>query len=39
MELMKKMEKILIEGIEEPAVLVNLFSSSVQKEISVYGKN
>ena len=38
-ETMKKMENFLAEGTEEPAVLVNLFSSSVQKEISVYSKS
>uniref|UniRef100_A0A2I4AN05 Secernin-3 isoform X2 n=1 Tax=Austrofundulus limnaeus TaxID=52670 RepID=A0A2I4AN05_AUSLI len=38
-EMMKEMEKFLEQGIEEPDLLVNLFSSSVQKELSVYNKS
>lgn len=37
-EMMKEMEKILQEGIEEPDLLVNLFSTSVKEEMSVYSK-
>ncbi|XP_037542896.1 secernin-3 [Nematolebias whitei] len=38
-EMMKEMEKILQQGIEEPDHLVKLFSNSVQKEMSVYSKS
>ncbi|XP_017278179.1 secernin-3 [Kryptolebias marmoratus] len=38
-EMMKEMEKILQRGVEVPDLLVNLFSSSVQKEMSVYSKS
>ncbi|XP_041857427.1 secernin-3 [Melanotaenia boesemani] len=38
-ELIHEMEKILTQGIEEPDDLVNLFSSSVQKEMSTYNKS
>ncbi|KAM6934041.1 secernin-3 [Xenentodon cancila] len=38
-ETVEKMEKILTEGIEEPDVLVDLFSRSAQKEISIYSES
>ncbi|KAM7407432.1 hypothetical protein PAMA_003248 [Pampus argenteus] len=38
-ETMTQMEKILSDGIEVPDLLVDLFSSSVQKEMNVYSKS
>lgn len=37
-EKMAEMEKILSEGIEEPDLLVNLFSGSVHQEMATYSK-
>lgn len=35
---MKEMEKILSDGVDEPDLLANLFSISVQQEMSTYSK-
>lgn len=37
-EMIKEMEEHLLHGVESPDFLVNLFSSSVQRELSVYSQ-
>ncbi|KAM9710144.1 secernin-3 isoform 1-T2 [Menidia menidia] len=37
-ETVEKMKEILTQGIDDPDLLVNLFSSSVQNELSIYNK-
>lgn len=36
---MEQMEEILSQGVEEPDLWVNLFSSSVKEEMAVYSKS
>lgn len=36
---MTKMEELLSHGVDEPDLLVNLFSSTVKEEMAVYGKS
>jgi len=38
-ETVKQMEEILTQGIDQPDLWVNLFSSSVEKELSTYSKS
>uniref|UniRef100_A0A3B4FL90 Secernin 3 n=1 Tax=Pundamilia nyererei TaxID=303518 RepID=A0A3B4FL90_9CICH len=37
-EMIKEMEEHLLHGVESPDFLVNLFSSSIQRELSVYSQ-